>query len=85
MAMAVTARNRHYLFKDIERRHFDAMAAQYAPGRDAQAIIAPMLERVEPAIAAVAGRLPSGCPPRVAETIFDGLRLSARRLQAGKI
>ncbi|MDB5898183.1 MAG: type toxin-antitoxin system HipA family toxin [Ramlibacter sp.] len=82
MAMAVAGKNRHYLFKDIERRHFDAMAAQCGYGRDAASIVTRLLQRTEPAISAVAGRLPAGCPAQVADAIFRGLRRSAQRLEA---
>jgi serine/threonine-protein kinase HipA len=83
MAMAVVGKNRHYRFKDIERRHFDAMAAHCGWGPDAAPIVERLLGRVDGAIEAVARRLPAGCPAQVADAIFAGLRRSADRLAAG--
>ena len=42
-----------------------------------------LVDRVEPAIAAVQGLLPAGFPERTAEAIFDGLRQQQRRWETG--
>jgi serine/threonine-protein kinase HipA len=83
MAMAVVGKTRHYRFEDIERRHFDAMAAHCGWGPVAAPIVERLLGRVDGAIEAVARRLPAGCPAQVADAIFAGLRRSADRLAAG--
>jgi hypothetical protein len=43
LAMAVRGKNRHYLLKSIQRRHFNALAVQCGLGMDAEALIAGIL------------------------------------------
>ena len=83
MAMALIGRNKHYHFKNVVRRHFDGNALQCGYGRDAAPILDSLLARLEPAIQAVTARLPNDFPQQVAETIFAGLRRSAKSLAAG--
>jgi serine/threonine-protein kinase HipA len=80
LAMAVSGKNRHYLLKDIQRRHFNAMAPRCGYGESAEPLIEAILARVPQAIAEVQARLPAGFPQRVAESIFAGLQESARLL-----
>lgn len=82
LAMAVSGENRHYLMKDLQRRHFNAMAAQcfYVP--TAEAIIEDILDRTLDVIEEVTARLPSDFPARVADGILEGLADSAKRLDA---
>jgi len=80
LAMAVAGKNRHYLLKDVQRRHFNAMAAKCGYGASAEPLIQAMLERVPAAIAEVNGKLPRGFPQRVADAIFEGVRRSAGRM-----
>ncbi|MBC5763998.1 type II toxin-antitoxin system HipA family toxin [Ramlibacter albus] len=80
LAMAVSGKNRHYLLKDIQRRHFNATARKAGYGPTAEPLIEDILSRLPGAIAAVASRLPAGFPQRVADTILNGLRASAERL-----
>jgi serine/threonine-protein kinase HipA len=82
MAMALIGRNKHYHFKNAVRRQFDSTALQCGYGRDAGPILDPLLERVEPAIAAIGARLPEGFSLQVADTIFAGLRRGAAALRA---
>jgi serine/threonine-protein kinase HipA len=81
MAMAVLGKNKHYLFKDIERKHFNTMAAKCFQRVDAEDVIRTVLARVPTAIDAVAGRLPPGFPEWIAQSIFEGLRSSAALLE----
>jgi serine/threonine-protein kinase HipA len=60
MAMAMAGKNRHYLFKDIQRRHFNGMAPQCRYGKDAEPIIGRLIERTE---GASSKRLARGCRP----------------------
>ena len=80
LAMAVAGRNRHYLLKDIQRRHFDAMARRCGYEGGAEPLIEGILARVPAAIEEVNGKLPAGFPQRVVDAIFAGVRESAGRL-----
>jgi serine/threonine-protein kinase HipA len=82
LAMAVTGKNRHYLLKDIQRRHFNAMAPKCGYGENAEPLIEEILERVPGAVAEVAAKLPAGFPQRVADKILGGIRDAAGRLAA---
>lgn len=80
LAMALAGKNRHYLLKDVQRRHFNAMAPKCGYGATAEPLIREVLERAPGAIAAVNGKLPKGFPQGVADAILGGLQESARRL-----
>lgn len=82
LAMAVSGKNRHYLLKDIQRRHFNAMAPKCGYGPSAEPLIEDLLARVPGAIADVQARLPRRFPQLVADRILGGLQASARRLEA---
>jgi serine/threonine-protein kinase HipA len=82
LAMAVWGKHKHYRFSDVQRRHFNSTAARYFLRADAENVIEGVLARVDGAIEAVAARLPTGFPERVAATIFDGIARSARQLGA---
>lgn len=81
LAMAVAGKNRHYHLATILRRHFNASAVQCGWGNDAEDIIGELLARVEGAIDRVSAALPPGFPGDVAQSIFEGVRTQARRLQ----
>lgn len=80
LAMALQGKNRHYHFKDMQRRHFNATAARFFQRDSAEDVIEEVLEDLERAIAAVTARLPAGYPERVATSVFAGLRRTARLL-----
>lgn len=82
LAMAVMAGRPLYRLREIERRHFHAMALGGGLGTDAEGIIASLLNDTPQVIASVSARLPAGFPERVAQRIFDGLVRSARALEA---
>jgi len=81
LAMAVSSKNRHYALSTILRRHFNATAAKCGWGENAEDIISELLNRVEPAIAAVTRQIPADFPQDVAEFIIEGVRKQAQRLQ----
>jgi hypothetical protein len=60
LAMAVSGKNRHYLLKDIQRRHFNAIARKCGYGPSAEPLIGEVLARVPGAVADVASKLPAG-------------------------
>jgi serine/threonine-protein kinase HipA len=82
LAMAVSGKNRHYAFRDIQRRHFNAMAQRCSYGRDAEPIIQRLIADTPAVIARVAGELPEGFPPKVSNRIFEGLRKAVEMLEA---
>jgi serine/threonine-protein kinase HipA len=82
MAMAVVGKNRHYKFKEIQRRHFNAMAQKCQYGSDAEPLIQAILEATSRVIDAVAARLPPGFPAVVSDRILAGLAKAARALEA---
>ena len=81
LAMAVVSTDRHYLLKDVQRRHFNAMASRYFIRESAEDLIQDVLKRVPSAIEAVSARFPNGFPEKVASTIFSGLEQSAAKLE----
>jgi serine/threonine-protein kinase HipA len=81
MAMAVLSKNKHYLFKDIQRRHFSNMAARCFDRVGAEEVIGRVLEATPRAIEAMGSRLPEGFPDWIAESVFKGLRQSAELLE----
>ena len=80
LAMALQGKNRHYSFKDIQRRHFNATATKFFQRESAEDVIKEVLEDLEKAITAVAARLPIGYPERIAISVFEGLRRTAKIL-----
>lgn len=80
LAMALLGKNKHYHFKDVQRRHFNSTAAKCFQRPDAEDLIEQVLERTTTAIDNVAKKLPKGFPEKVAESIFQGLRKSAEQL-----
>lgn len=80
LAMAVVGKNKHYHFKDVKRRHFNAAASRVFRRESAEDLIGDLLQRVPAAIEAVAARLPQGFPDQVAGSIFKGLQQSAEKL-----
>ncbi|WP_158940185.1 type II toxin-antitoxin system HipA family toxin [Burkholderia sp. S171] len=82
LAMAVSGKNRHYAFRDIQRRHFNAMAPRCSYGRDAEPIIQRLIEETPSVIERVSGELPEDFPARVADRIFEGLRRTVAELDA---
>jgi len=81
MAMAILGKNKHYLFKDIQRRHFNSMAARCFDRVDAEDVIGRVLEAVPRAIEATGSRLPEVFQDWIAESVFKGLRQSAELLE----
>ncbi|HEX7891980.1 MAG TPA: type II toxin-antitoxin system HipA family toxin [Ramlibacter sp.] len=82
LAMAVMAAKPRYRLREIERRHFNAMAARCGYGADAEPVIGRLLEATPGVIRQVRERLPHDFPERVATRIFAGLQGAAERLAA---
>jgi serine/threonine-protein kinase HipA len=82
LAMAMLGKNKHYRFADVQRRHFNSTAAKCFLRADAEDVMERVLTRAPGAIEAVAARLPTGFPERIAATIFAGVARSAKQLGA---
>jgi serine/threonine-protein kinase HipA len=81
MAMAILGKNKHYLFKDIQRRHFNNMAGKFLDRIDAEDVIGRVLEATPIVIEAMRRKLPKDFPIWIAESVFDGLRRSSQLLE----
>jgi serine/threonine-protein kinase HipA len=82
LAMAVRSKNKHYVMKDVQRRHFNAMAARCGLGPSAESLIADIVAATPGIVHSVGKDLPEGFPPQVAEAMLTGLSRSAKRLEA---
>ena len=82
LAMSVRGRNKHYLVKDIRRRHFNDLAARCGLGETAEPLIKDILAATPAVIASVQENLPKGFPQRLLDAILKGLSQSARQLEA---
>ncbi len=82
LAMAVRGKNKHYLIKDIQRRHFNGMAARCGIGQSAEPLIGDILAATPAVITSVQKNLPKGFPQRVLDGILTGLSKSAKQLEA---
>jgi len=80
LAMGMWSRSKHDAFRDVQRRHFNAMAVKCSYGADAEPLIERLIERTPSVIEQVAAELPERFPARVAERIFKGLKTSAAKL-----
>jgi serine/threonine-protein kinase HipA len=81
LAMAIAGKNKHYLMKDIQRRHFNAMALKCGYGPNAEPVIERLVERTPEVVERVVSMLPAGFPQKVADSILAALTLSAQRLE----
>lgn len=81
MAMAIQGKNKHYFFKDIQRRHFNHMAVKCFDRIGAEDVIDRILVSTPRVIDAMTTKLPKGFPVWMAESVFSGLRASAGLLE----
>jgi serine/threonine-protein kinase HipA len=82
LAMAVRSKNVHYQLDRIQTRHWQGLAQRSGAEGVWEAMQA-LVDRVDPAIAAVQGLLPAGFPGNTAEATFDGLRRQQGKWQTG--
>jgi serine/threonine-protein kinase HipA len=82
LAMSVRGKSKHYLLKDIRRRHFNHLARQCGLGENAEPLIQEILAATPAVISSVQKDLPKGFPQRVLDTILKGLAKSAKQLEA---
>ena len=82
LAMAVSGKSKHYRLKDVQRRHFNAMAKKCHFGPDAESLILGILEASPVVIERVRARVPAGFPATVSDKVLAGLARSAKALEA---
>lgn len=86
MAMAVRAKNAHWAWRDILRRHWLELGTRHgvvtADGHPAHAILDDLVARTPEVIAQVRRQLPPGFPAEVADSILAGVQDAAARLAA---
>ncbi|MBB5508481.1 type II toxin-antitoxin system HipA family toxin [Paraburkholderia atlantica] len=80
LAMGLWSRSKHDAFRDVQRRHFNAMALKCSYGANAEPLIQRLIEQTPGVIERVSAELPERFPGKVAERIFKGLQNSAARL-----
>ena len=82
LAMALRAKNAHYRMETIQPRHWHGLAMKHG-GPAVWEAMQGLVERVVPALDAVAARLPKGFPGLTWDAIANGLRAQAARFTAG--
>jgi len=82
LAMSVRGKNKHYLLKDIQRRHFNDLATQCGLGETAEPLIKEILAATPVVIASVQQAVPKDFPHHVLDAILKGLSQSAKQLEA---
>ena len=83
MAMALSGKNIHYQWQNIQRRHFleTAKAVNYSPER-AEWLLDSMLQQVNSVIEHVSENLPQKFPKHISQPIFEGMRLVKQKLSS---
>lgn len=79
--MSIRGKNKHYLLKDIQRRHFNQTAVRCGLGETAAPLIKEILAATPTVVASVQKHLPKGFPQQVLDSILQGLSDSARKLE----
>lgn len=80
MAMALHAKNVHYLWHEIMPRHWYAQSKRvHFPAAEMEGIIEKTLGALDGVIHKVSSNLPSGFPDGIATPIFEGLHKAAGR------
>lgn len=80
LAMAFRTKNAHYKIEGIYPRHFRTVAGKLGLTGEIDSILAEILDATPKVISQTNAMLPAGFPQQVAETIYDGLRNSARKI-----
>ena len=81
MAMGLWGKNKHYLWKNMQKQHL--LTTGIACGLSESVcveIIDAMIGKTSDVIDLVSGQLPAGFPAQVADAIFEGVRLRAKVL-----
>jgi serine/threonine-protein kinase HipA len=81
MAMALFGKNRHYLARNILRRHFNSTAKKVGYGDSAEPLLQDFIARTPAVVEKVRADLPAGFSDKVADTILGGLLDAANALE----
>lgn len=84
LAMAMRGKNKHYLIKEIQRRHFNETATRIGLSEGAEPLIEDILKATPHVISETQKLIPKGFPQRVLEPILNGLNESAKKLAGMK-
>lgn len=82
MAMAVMGGNRHYKWVEFRRHHWITTAQKCGLGTKINELIDAVLAQIPDALDKADSEIPRGFPPGVADSIFQGVLESAKKLQA---
>jgi serine/threonine-protein kinase HipA len=80
MAMAVTGKNRHYRWAEIQPRHWVSTANKIGLSATVEEDIADLVARTPGVVKTVNAALPKSFPRGVADPVFDGLTQAAEKL-----
>jgi len=81
LAMALLGKNRHYLARDIMRRHFNSTAKKVGYGDSAEPLMQDLITRTPAVVDKVRAELPAGFSEKVADKILGGLLIAAGALE----
>jgi serine/threonine-protein kinase HipA len=81
LAMALLGKNRHYLVRDIMRRHFNSTAKKVGYGDSAEALMQDLIARTPAVVDKIRAELPAGFSEKVADKILGGLLIAAGALE----
>jgi serine/threonine-protein kinase HipA len=80
VAVAVSGKNRHYHWHEIQRRHWEETAAKAGLGMDVSGLIDALIDVTPIVVEKLRKVLPPKFPSHVADPILDGLAASATKL-----
>ncbi|WP_253273632.1 type II toxin-antitoxin system HipA family toxin [Collimonas arenae] len=81
MAMAITGENRHYRWTEFRRHHWVQTAQKCGLGTRIDELLDAILAQLPEALDNAAAQIPTNFPAQVADTIFQGIRESAKKLR----
>jgi serine/threonine-protein kinase HipA len=81
MAMAVLGKNRHYRWNEIYGRHWLETARRCGFG-EMRSVLEDVIAKTPSVIQKIQGLVPKGFPPRIADSILEGIQQSAELLKS---
>jgi len=81
LAMALLGKNRHYLARGIQRRHFNSTAKKVGYGDSAEPLLQDFIARTPAIVEKVRNGLPDGFSEKVADRILSGVLEAAKALE----
>lgn len=79
--MVLLGEDRHLHMKDIQRRHCNGLGALGGLGIDVKTLIRHVIEHTEGVTQEASARVPQHFLRHVADTVFNGLKTAAAKLQ----